>query len=185
MDKERHTLTVKVTNIPQSAVAQELLTFLESALGKGTIFAIEIFSEHKNWKSRGHGRVQFDDPEARIRALSLSHERKLLFKGSHLSILPAFEDAIIRPVEPRNRVEKGGELVLLAGIMVRDNCMGILESFDGVKSWIMPERKKLEFVVNHEGECYKLEVQFGDVVESRGCCLDGDDSKVGAILLKV
>ncbi|KAI3454526.1 hypothetical protein Pfo_011189 [Paulownia fortunei] len=67
--------------------------------------------------------------------------------------------------------------------MVRADCMGILESWDGVKLWVMPERKKLEFFVNHEGECYKLEVQFGDVLETRGCCLDGDDKKVDAILL--
>ncbi|KAL0440873.1 UNVERIFIED_CONTAM: RNA-dependent RNA polymerase 2 [Sesamum radiatum] len=147
MDMARPTLTVKVSNIPQTAIAQELLSFLESTLGKGTVFAIEIFTEHKNWKSRGHGRVQFDSPEAKIKALSLSEQRKLLFKGA--------------------------------------DCMGILESWDGVKLWVMPERKKLEFFVNHEGECYKLEVQFGDVLETRGCCLDGDDKKIDAILLKL
>ncbi|PIN04805.1 RNA-directed RNA polymerase QDE-1 [Handroanthus impetiginosus] len=185
MDMERPTLTVKVSNIPQTAIAQELLTFLESALGKDTVFAIEIFTEHKNWKSRGHGRVQFDSPEARIKALSLSHQRKLLFKGFHLLISPSFDDIIIRPVEPRNRVGNGEGLVLLAGIMVRGDCMGILESWDGVKLWVMPERKKLEFFVNHEGESYKLEVQFVDVLETRGCCLDGDDKKVDAILLKL
>ncbi|KAK4394629.1 RNA-dependent RNA polymerase 2 [Sesamum angolense] len=184
MDMARPTLTVKVSNIPQTAIAQELLSFLESTLGKGTVFAIEIFTEHKNWKSRGHGRVQFDSPEAKIKALSLSEQRRLLFKGFYLSISPSFEDAIIRPVEPRNRVGYGGGVVLLAGVMVRADCMGILESWDGVKLWVMPERKKLDFFVNHEGECYKLEVQFGDVLETRGCCLDGDDKKVDAILLK-
>ncbi|KAL3642459.1 RNA-dependent RNA polymerase 2 [Castilleja foliolosa] len=183
IDIDRPTLTVKVSNIPQSAIAQDLLTFLESKLGKGTIFAIEIFTERKNWKSRGHGRVQFDSPEARIKALSLSDQRKLLFKGFYLSITRSFNDIIFRPVNPRNRVENGDGLVLLAGVMVRSNCMGILESWDGVKLWVMPERKKLEFFVNHEGESYKLEVQFGDVMETKGCCLDGDYNKVDAILL--
>ncbi|KAK4437182.1 RNA-dependent RNA polymerase 2 [Sesamum alatum] len=185
MDMARPTLTVKVSNIPQTAIAQELLSFLESALGKGTVFAIEIFTEHKNWKSRGHGRVQFDSPEAKIKALSLSDQKKLLFKGFYLSISPSFEDAIIRPVEPRNRVGYGGGVVLLAGVMVRADCMGILESWDGVKLWVMPERKKLEFFVNHEEECYKLEVQFGDVLETRGCCLDRDGKNVDALLLKL
>ncbi|KAL0356012.1 UNVERIFIED_CONTAM: RNA-dependent RNA polymerase 2 [Sesamum radiatum] len=44
MDMARPTLTVKVSNIPQTAIAQELLSFLESTLGKGTVFAIEIFT---------------------------------------------------------------------------------------------------------------------------------------------
>ncbi|KAL6583859.1 RNA-dependent RNA polymerase 2 [Orobanche minor] len=183
MDIERPTLTVKVSNIPQSAIAQDLLTFLESNLGKDTIFAIEIFTERKNWKSRGHGRVQFDSPEARIKAISLSDQRKLIFKGYYLAISPSFNDIIFRPVETRNRVDNGDGLVLLAGVMVRSGRMGILESWGGVKLWVMPERKKLEFFVNHEGESYKLDVQFGDVMESRGCCLDGDDKKVDAILL--
>ncbi|GFP95460.1 RNA-dependent RNA polymerase 2 [Phtheirospermum japonicum] len=180
---DRPTLTVKVSNIPQSAIAQDLLTFLESKLGKGTIFAIEIFTERKNWKSRGNGRVQFDSPEARTEALSLSDQRKLLFKGFYLSITRSFNDIIFRPVVPKNRVENGDGLVLLAGVMVRSNCMGVLESWDGVKLWVMPERQKLEFFVNHEGESYKLEVQYGDVMETKGCCLDEDNKKVDAILL--
>ncbi|GER56874.1 Rna-dependent RNA polymerase [Striga asiatica] len=183
INNERSTLTVKVANVPPSATAQDLLTFLESKLGKGTIFALEIFTERKNWKSRGHGRVQFEDPEAKNEALSLSSQRKLLFKGFYLSISHSFNDIIFRPVEPRNRVGNGDGLVLLAGIMVRSDCMGILESWDGVKLWVHPERKKLEFFVDHDGESYKLEVQFGDVIETKGCCLDGDDTKVDAILL--
>ncbi|KAL3630925.1 hypothetical protein CASFOL_023909 [Castilleja foliolosa] len=43
----------------------------------------------------------------------------------------------------------------------------------------------LGFFLNHEGESYKLEVQFGDVMETKGCCLDGDNNKVDAILLTV
>ncbi|KAK6123388.1 hypothetical protein DH2020_042864 [Rehmannia glutinosa] len=101
IDMDRPTLTVKVSNIPQSAIAQELLTFLESNLGKGTVFAIEIFTERKNWKSRGHGRVQFDNADAKIKALSLSHQRKLLFRGFYLSISPSFNDIIFRPWSPK------------------------------------------------------------------------------------
>ncbi|GER34087.1 RNA-dependent RNA polymerase 2 [Striga asiatica] len=183
INNERSTLTVNVANVPPSATAQDLRTFLESKLGKGTIFALEIFAECKNWKSRGHGRVQFEVPGAKKEALSLSGERKLLFKGFYLSISHSFNDIIFRPVEPRNRVGDGDGLVLLTGIMVRSDCMGILESWDGVKLWVHPERKKLEFIVDHDGESYKLEVQFGDVIETKGCCLDGDDTKVDAILL--
>lgn len=88
-------------------------------------------------------------------------------------------------MEPIYRVGKDGGLVLFAGIMIRDGCMGTLESWDGVKLWVLPDRKKIDFFVNHEGESYKLEVQYGDVLESRGCCLGGGGNKPDAILLKL
>ncbi|KAL2515792.1 RNA-dependent RNA polymerase 2 [Forsythia ovata] len=183
--EERETLTARALNIPQNAIAKELFTFLESTLGKGTIFACEIFTEYNNWKSRGHGRVQFDTPEAKNQALLLSQQKKLFFRGSHLSLFLAFDDIISRPLEPRNRVGDGTGVVLFSGMMIRGDCFGILESWDGVKLWVVPERKKLELFLTHEGESYKLEVQFGDVLETYGCCLDGDKQNVDAILLKL
>ncbi|XP_073148256.1 RNA-dependent RNA polymerase 2-like [Henckelia pumila] len=183
-EEKRPTLTARVTNIPHSAIAQELFTFLESLLGKGEIFAIDISTEHKNWKSRGHGRVQFDTPETNIKALSLSQQRKLYFRGAHLTLSHSFEDIIIRPVDPNNRVENAGGLVLLAGIMSRRDCMGILESWDEVKLWVSPEKRRLEFFLKQNGECYKLEVGFGDVLETQGCCFGGNEQNADAILLK-
>ncbi|KAL7139043.1 hypothetical protein ABFS83_09G024200 [Erythranthe nasuta] len=184
MDTGRPTLTVKVQNIPQTIIAHELQTFLESAVGKGTIFAVEIFTERTNWKSRGHGRVQFEEPEAKIKALSLSEQGNLIFKGFRLSILPSSEDVIIRPVDPTNRVGNCVGSGFIAGVMVRDNCMAVLENWVG-DLWFMPERKRLDFVVIYDGESYKLEVQFGDVAESGRCCLDRGGKKVDAILLKL
>lgn len=178
--EERTTATVRVQNIPQSANAKDLLAFFESTIGEDTVFAIEIFSEHKNWKSRGHGKVQFETLEAKIKCLSLSGKGKLFFKGSHLRLSHSIDEVIFRPVEPKLRIKNG---VLRTGILVRNDCMSVLERWDGVKAWIMPERKSLEFWLSHGGECYKLEVQFGDVLESCGCCLD--DQNPNAVLLKV
>ncbi|CAI9757485.1 unnamed protein product [Fraxinus pennsylvanica] len=183
--EERQTLTVRITNIPQTAIAKELFTFLESTLGKGTIFACEIFTEYNNWKSRGHGRVQFDTQEAKNNALSLSQQRKLFFRGAHLVLSLSFDDVISRPLDPRNRVEDGNGVTLFAGVMIRGDCLGILEFWDCVKLWVVPERKRLELFLSHKEECYKLEVQFGDVLETCGCCLDGNKQKVDAILLKL
>lgn len=178
--EERTTATVRVQNIPQSANAKDLLAFFESTIGEDAVFAIEIFSEHKNWKSRGHGKVQFETLEAKIKCLSLSGKGKLFFKGSHLRLSHSIDEVIFRPVEPKLRIKNG---VLRTGILVRNDCMSVLERWDGVKAWIMPERKSLEFWLSHGGECYKLEVQFGDVLESCGCCLD--DQNPNAVLLKL
>ncbi|KAL8457723.1 hypothetical protein ACS0TY_035550 [Phlomoides rotata] len=182
---QTHTLTVRILNIPQTISARDLSNFLESSLGKDTIFALEIFAEYENWKSRGHGRAQFETLEAKIKALSLSHQRKLTFKGFYLSITHSLDEIINRPLDPRNRLGNGSGLKLFAGVMVRSDCMGILESWEGVKVWVMPERRKFDFHVNHERESYKLELQFADVLETKGCCLDEDDNKVGAVLLKL
>ncbi|KAA8540846.1 hypothetical protein F0562_024809 [Nyssa sinensis] len=172
--------TVRISNIPRAAIAKDLFEFFESTIGKGSVFACEIVSERKNWKSRGFGRVQFETLEAKSTATRLSQQGKLLFKGSNLSLSYSFDDVIVRPVEPRNRVDNG---ILHTGFLVKDDCMCVLESWEGVKAWIMPERKSLEFWVGHGGEHYKLELQFGDVSEACGCCLDGE--KPNAVLLKL
>lgn len=172
--------TVKVSNIPKTAIAKELWSFLESKLGPNTIYALEIATEHKNWKSRGFGRVQFETLQAKRAADLLSLQGDLVFRGSSLSISATFDDIIVRPVEPRNQVDSG---VLHVGFLVEDDCMLVLESWEGMKTLVMPERNRVEFWVDKDGERYKLEVPFDDVLESSACCLGG--GKVNALLLKV
>lgn len=185
-EQQIETLTARMRNIPESTTAQQVKTFLESFLGKDTIFAVEIFTEHKNWKSRGHGRVQFEEQQAKTEALSLSYQRLLLYKGSYLSLTHSMDDVITRPVQPAHRVDG---LVLVAGIMTRSDCIGVLESWNGVKLSFMPERKKLQFLLDDatHGESYMLELGFGDVIQSIACSLDNHDqcNKVNSILLKV
>ena len=171
---------MKVSNIPKTVIAEELWRFLESKLGPNTIYALEIATEHKNWKSRGFGRVQFETLEAKRSAELLSLEGGFVFRGSSLSVSDTFDDIIVRPVESRNRVDSG---VLHAGFLVEDDCMLVLESWEGVKTLVMPERNRVEFWVDKGGEEYKLEVPFDDVLESSACCLGG--RKVNALLLKV
>lgn len=171
---------MKVSNIPKTAIAKELWSFLESKLGPNTIYALEIATEHKNWKSRGFGRVQFETLQAKRAADLLSLQGDLVFRGSSLSISATFDDIIVRPVEPRNQVDSG---VLHVGFLVEDDCMLVLESWEGVKTLVMPERNRVEFWVDKDGERYKLEVPFDDVLESSACCLGG--GKVNALLLKL
>lgn len=51
--------------------------------------------------------------------------------------------------------------------------MAVLQSWDGVRAWVMPERSRVEFWVWSAEECYKLEVAFEDVLETVGYCLEG------------
>ncbi|PPD72154.1 hypothetical protein GOBAR_DD30936 [Gossypium barbadense] len=149
--------TLRLTHIPQTAVAKDLLDFFESKLGPDSVFAIEISTDRNNWKSRGFGRVQFAAPQAKSDALRLSRHDHLLFKLD------------------------GG--VLHAGFMSSDDCLRVLERWEGVRGWIMPERRRLEFWVWTDGECYKLDFLFDDIFETVGCCFDG--SACNALLLRV
>jgi len=177
--EKRATATVRVSNIPQSAIAKDLFDFFDSLIRKGSVFACDIFSEHKNWKSRGHGRVQFETLQDKLHCLSLSEQGNLLFKGHQLSLVSSFDDIIARPVEPKCRFQDG---ILHTGLLVKNDVMQVLESWEDVKTLIMPERKCLEFWVSHAEECYRLEVQFGDVAEATVCSLENQKS---ALLLKV
>lgn len=168
--------TVRVSNIPQNVTAHDLLHFLESTLGHDSVFAIEIFTDRKNWKSRGFARVQFTTLEVKYRFQSLA----LTFNSHTLRLSEAFDDIVARPVHPKNRLEK---CILHVGFMVRDDRMSVLESLEGVRAWVMPERGRVEFWVWQSEQCYKIEVMFHDVLEAVGCGFGGED--VNALLLKL
>ncbi|GFZ17486.1 RNA-dependent RNA polymerase 2 [Actinidia rufa] len=172
--------TVRVSNIPRTATAKDLFDFFESLIGKSSVFACEIASDRKHWKSRGFGRVQFDTLAAKSDAVRLSGSGNLVFRGFALSLSSSFDDVVLRPVEARNRVESG---ILHCGFLVKDDCLCVVESLEGVKGRVMPERKTIEFWVGHGGECYKLELLFDYVVESIGCRLGGVETN--AVLLKL
>lgn len=177
---ETTTATVRISNIPRSATATDLLNFLESHTGKSTIFAAEISSDHKNWKSRGFGRAQFETLECKSKAILLSQQNMLCFKGFNLSLTHSLDDVIIRPVSSYNRVENG---FLRTGLLVDKDCMAVLESWVDVKAWVLPERKSLEFWVQHFEGFYRMELQFSDVMEAYPCCVDSQEPN--AVLLKV
>ncbi|KAD2806028.1 hypothetical protein R6Q59_028990 [Mikania micrantha] len=174
------TATVRVANIPRSATAKDLLNFFESHTGKSTVFAIEISSDHNNWKSRGFGRVQFETLESKSIAISLSQNSALCFKGFNISVSHSLDDVIIRPVNPYNRVEHG---FLRTGLLVERDCMAVLESWRDVKAWVLSERKSLEFWVTHLGDVYRLELQFSDLLEAFPCCVD--TLEPNAVLLRL
>ncbi|OVA03721.1 RNA recognition motif domain [Macleaya cordata] len=172
--------TVKVSNIPLTVIAKELLEFFDDKLGKESVYALEIFTERKNWKSKGFGLVQFETIDAANTVNLLSSQGKLVFRGTHLSISPSFKEIIVRPVEVHNRVGHG---VLHVGFLIQNDRLNVLDSWNSVKAEIMPERKRIEFWVVESGETYKLVIQFGDIVSSSGCCLNGEESN--AVLLKL
>lgn len=176
-DVERPTL--RVTNIPQTITATDLLRFLESHLGPGSVFAVDIVTDHRNWKSRGYGRVQFSTLEVKFKAQSLA--KSLTFKTRTLELSEAYDDVIPRPHHAHHRVERS---VVHLGFLVEADHLCELERWSDVRAWVMPERRRVEFWL-WQDQCwkYKVEVQFEDVLECVGCCLGVD--KLNALLIKV
>ncbi|KAK9926920.1 hypothetical protein M0R45_024128 [Rubus argutus] len=172
--------TVRVSNIPCTITAKELLIFLESTLGPDSIFAIEIVSGHNNWNSRGYGRIQFTTLKDKARAQSLSLTADLVIKSHNLRLFETYDDIIARPLDPKHRLN---DTVLHAGFLVNDETLSVLESWEAVRAWVMPERSRVEFWVWQGSDCYKMEIAFDNIVESVGCCLGGD--KVNALILKL
>ncbi|CAN8308209.1 unnamed protein product [Cochlearia groenlandica] len=163
--------TVKLTNLPQTIVADELLRFLELNLGVDTVFAVEIPTARENWKPRDFALVQFTSLEARSRAQSLSTQSKLLFKSRNLRVSEAHDDIVPRPVDPRKRLN---DAVLSVGFHEsEEKRICVLDKWEGVRCWVIDEKKRVDFWVWISGDCYKLEVRFQDIVETVGCCLNG------------
>ncbi|GAA0169011.1 RNA metabolism protein [Lithospermum erythrorhizon] len=184
MEDTPTTLTVRVTNIPQTIVANDLCAFFESLIGISSVYACEIFTEHKDWKPKSHGRLQFETLDQKTLALNLSQQGNIIFKGSIISLSPSLNDIISRPVNPNNRLHHvSANSVLYTGFMIKDDCMCVLESWDSVKTWVFPERERIEFWFDHKRECYKLEFQFSDIFETCRCFFEG--GKPNALLLKL
>ena len=175
------TPTVRVTNIPHTATANDLLRYLETTVGRSSVFALEIFSDYTNWKSRGVGRVQFETLEAKSKALTLAENKKLLLSSHFLRLDASSDDIIPRPALPRNRINNGA---LYAGFPIGPDCMSVLQSWEGVRGWVMPERQRLDFWVTQGDQCFKLEIPFENILECDGYCSD-EGSKPNALLLKV
>ncbi|GLU20684.1 hypothetical protein SLE2022_368720 [Rubroshorea leprosula] len=181
MGVEVERLTLRVTDIPQTIIAKDLLHFLESKLGSDSVFAIEISTDRNNWKSRGFGRVQFSTPEALSKARLLSLQNGLVFKSQSLKLSDTYDDIIARPVRAGQRIEDG---ILDMGFMVWEDRLCVVESWQGVRGWVMPQKRRVEFWFWSKGECYKLDVMFDDILEAVGCCLNGS-SKLNALLLRL
>ncbi|KAM1741705.1 hypothetical protein ACFX11_011775 [Malus domestica] len=59
----------------------------------------------------------------------------------HLS--ETYDDVIQQSVDLKRRVNS---TVLHIGFMVKEDCMNVLETWEGVKGWVMPERKQVEVI---------------------------------------
>ncbi|KAG8082288.1 hypothetical protein GUJ93_ZPchr0014g47075 [Zizania palustris] len=174
--------SVRVSNIPPSAIAAELLAFFDSAIagaGAGAAFACEIAAAHRGWLSRGHGTVQFESAAAASLAADLASSGRLpRFLGSLLSVSPAPVDLLPRSSDPSLRAV-GARLVV--GNRVAERVLEAADAWDNVRAEVIPGKRRVDLYLEHDSQRYKLEVLFEDMKDSLGCTLNG----LGAILLQL
>lgn len=174
------TATVRVSNIPPSAIAAELLAFFDSTVASaGAAFACEIAAAHRGWLSRGHGSVQFDSSSAATHAIDLASSGRLPpFLGSCLSVSPAHVDLLPRAPDLSLRAASAS---LILGNRVAERELEVAYAWDGVRAEVIPGKRRVDLYLKQDSRSYKLEVLFEDIRECFGCHIDG----TGAILLQV
>ncbi|VAH90353.1 unnamed protein product [Triticum turgidum subsp. durum] len=174
------TATVRVFNIPPSAVAKELLAFFNSAVvAAGEAYACEIAAARRGWLSRGNGSVQFDSTAtATLAAELVSSGRLPRFLGSLLSVSPAPSDLLPRAPDLSLRV---ADARLLVGNRVAEREFEAADSWDSVRVEVIPGKRRIDLYLNHDSKMYKLEVFFEDIRNCYQCSFDG----AGAILLQL
>ncbi|CAM0904284.1 unnamed protein product [Alopecurus aequalis] len=185
------TATVRVSNIPPSAVAAELLAFFDSAVAAaGAAYACEIAAFRRGWLSRGYGTVQFDSTAAATTAAELASSGRLpRFLGSLLSVSPALADLLPRAPEISLRAASAR---LLVGDRVAEREFEMADAWDGVRAEVIPGKRCVDLYLNHsnpgkaagapqDSRRYKLGVHFEDIRHCFGCSLDG----TRAILLQL
>lgn len=174
------TASLRVSNIPPSAVAAELLAFFDSAVaGAGGAFACEIAAAHRGWLSRGHGTVQFGSAAAAAAAAGLASSGRLpRFLGALLSVSPSPVDLLPRASDLSLRAAGAG---LVVGDRVAERVFEAADAWDGVRAEVIPGKRRVDLYLEHDSQRYKLEVLFEDMKDCLGCTLDG----MGAILLQV
>ncbi|VAH33215.1 unnamed protein product [Triticum turgidum subsp. durum] len=174
------TATVRVSNIPPSAVAKELLAFFDSAVaGAGEAYACEIAAARRGWLSRGDGSVQFDSTATATLAAELASSGRLpRFLGSLLSVSPAPADLLPRAPDLSLRV---ADARLLVGNRVAEREFQAADSWDSVRVEVIPAKRRIDLYLNHDSQRYKLEVFFEDIRNCYQCNFHGAD----AILLQL
>jgi RNA-dependent RNA polymerase len=171
--------TVRVSNIPPSAVASELLAFFDAAVAAGAASACKIAAAHRGWLSRGYGLVQFESSATATLAIELAASGRLSpFLGSHLSVSPAHVDLLPRAPDLSLRFV-GASLIL--GNRVAERELEVAYAWDGVRAEVVLAKRRVDLYLEHDSCKYRLEVLFEDIRECFGCGIDGTN----AILLQV
>uniref|UniRef100_A0A8R7VKL9 RNA-dependent RNA polymerase n=1 Tax=Triticum urartu TaxID=4572 RepID=A0A8R7VKL9_TRIUA len=174
------TATVRVSNIPPSAVAKELLAFFDSAVAAaGEAYACEIAAARRGWLSRGDGSVQFDSTATATLAAELASSCRLpRFLGSLLSVSPASVDLLPRAPDLSLRV---ADARLLVGNRVAEREFEAADTWDSVRVEVIPGKRRIDLYLNHDSQRYRLEVYFEDIRNCLQCSFDG----AGVILLQL
>ena len=91
------TCTVRISKIPYTAMAEDLVEFLNTSISSNTVFACKIHTEKMNWKSKGYGFVQFETEGDAKKAVELAKKCRLKFEGSMLEVEFEAKEIVSRP----------------------------------------------------------------------------------------
>ncbi|KAJ7530357.1 hypothetical protein O6H91_14G000500 [Diphasiastrum complanatum] len=172
--------TIYVSGIPFTAVAKELVDFLEGVVGEGSVYAVDIKTRGENWMSKGYGFVEFVEAEAASKAYLLGKQGLLLFQSRRLKVDVAKKIVKASPAYKLAKLENGH---LSMGCQMSQDTCHVLWSTANVVTELDHSAKKLTFFFGIQNIEYKMVLQYPSMYEISPCTPVGSTSK--SLLLKL
>ncbi|KAJ7568127.1 hypothetical protein O6H91_01G019700 [Diphasiastrum complanatum] len=159
---------IYLSGIPLTAVAKELVDFLEGVLGDGSVQAVDIKTKGRNGMSQGYGFVEFVEAEVASKALLLGKQ------GLFLRVVRA------SPTHKPGKLEKGH--LSMGCQMSKDTCH-VLWSTANVATELDHSAKTISFFFGQQNIEYKMVQQYKSMYEINTCTPVGSTSN--ALLLQL
>ncbi|WCJ33637.1 RNA-dependent RNA polymerase 1 [Euphorbia peplus] len=152
--------TVSVNGFPVHITAEGVKDFLETLLGKGTVYALKV-REPKNGGLRKYAIVQFTTIQAAEVIVSLSSSIQRLRYGTSLLKAWTVEHDIIP--KPRTFLHTLEHLKLFFGCQISKTKFSLLWGVDDVLVKFGFSMRRIQFLLSHHQKEYKLVLSYENI----------------------
>lgn len=166
--------TIQVYGFPSGVTAQVVKDFLESETGEGTVYAIKVRLPN-NGARRSYAIVQFTTTESADLIISLASRRERLWYGrSFLNARRMEQDIVPRPRTFMHTLE---HIILHLGCKISNEKFAVLWREVNVTVNFGFGMRKLNFLLSHLEEEYRLELDYENIWEIELHCPRGEMAK--------
>lgn len=164
MVKVQHTSfmgkTIQVYGFPCKVTAEEVKRFLESLIGEGTVYAIEV-RKAKNGGPRAYAIVQFTTNIKAEYIISLARPKQSLwYESSYLNARPMEHDIVPKPRTYKHTMEK---IMLHFGCQISNETFAVLWRGVDVSVNFGIGMRKLNFYLSYRQVKYWLELAYENI----------------------
>ncbi|KAK1314065.1 RNA-dependent RNA polymerase 1 [Acorus calamus] len=155
--------TIRVSGFPINVTSTEVMTFLESKTGAGTVYALKIRPPNIiTPRSKAFAMVQFTSRECADVLSLLANQKRLRFGILLLFVQDMERDIVPKPRTPMFKLQ---DSVLHFGCQISEDRFLVLWSGIKVQVHFGFELKKLHFLLSCNGVSYKLDLTYESIWE--------------------